>query len=414
MQLSPKIKNFFVYGLGQSVNLLSPLIVMPWLVKICGEDGLGKIGIAFAVCLILCSIVDYSSYLNGTREISVRRNNSEFLSQRIAAIYSYKFILLVFILAAVIITVLMQTVYDEKLLLIFSLALLISQFLNPGWVLQGVEDFGRIAVYNIISKVIYIILILTLIRKTSDYIYANLFLAAGGIIVFLYGFIHVIRKYNVRFSVKSLMEGIKTLKQDTNIFFSEFLLSVYQFIPVVIVGAFAGYTSAGLFRIIEQITSVFRTYIFMYFNFSYPNVCNELEYSPIKGMKTWKMYHMLNLAAVALGCLSVAVFAENVLDYFNVNASDSVYLVGLLRFALLIPVFLVISQALRQLLLAKGNIKTYTRIIYTGTILNFILMVILVHFYDLKGAFMAILAVEAVTIGLYLNRSGLFSKKVAA
>ena len=130
MQLSPKIKNFFVYGLGQSVNLLSPLIVMPWLVKICGEDGLGKIGIAFAVCLILCSIVDYSSYLNGTREISVRRNNSEFLSQRIAAIYSYKFILLLVILTAVIFTVLIQPVYDEKLLLIFSLALLISQFLN--------------------------------------------------------------------------------------------------------------------------------------------------------------------------------------------------------------------------------------------------------------------------------------------
>lgn len=411
MRVSSKIENFFVYGLGQSVNLVSPLIVMPWLVKICGEEGLGKIGISFAVCLILCSVVDYSSYLNGTREISVQRNNSEFLSQRIAAIYSYKFILLLAILIVVILTVILQSFYEEKMLLILSLSLIISQFLNPGWVLQGVEDFGRIAVYNVISKAVYIFLILTLVQKASDYIYANLFLAAGGILVFLYGFFHVIRKYKVKFSVRSLQDGISTLKKDTGIFFSEFLLSLYQFFPVVIVGALAGNTSAGLFRIIEQITNVFRTYIFMYFNFSYPNVCNEMEYSPKKGIKTWKMYHLLNLAAVAVGCLIVAFFADEILNYFNIDVSDSVYLVSLLRFALLIPVLLVVSQALRQLLLAKGNIKSYTRIIYIITILNFILMVILVYLFELKGAFIAIMSVEALTICLYMLRSGLLSKK---
>ncbi len=90
MKIPSKITNFLVYSIGQCINLLSPLIVMPHLMRICNEDGFGKIGIAFSICLILCCIVDYSSYLNGTKEIVINKRNILYINQRIGDIYSYK------------------------------------------------------------------------------------------------------------------------------------------------------------------------------------------------------------------------------------------------------------------------------------------------------------------------------------
>lgn len=86
-----KIINFFIYGLGQSINLLSPLIVIPYLIKTCGENGLGKIGISFSFSLILCCIIDYSSNLIGTRDISVNRKNKNYLKQKVTDFYLAKF-----------------------------------------------------------------------------------------------------------------------------------------------------------------------------------------------------------------------------------------------------------------------------------------------------------------------------------
>ena len=66
-----KLKDFLIYGFGQAVNLISPLLVIPYLVSICGEEGLGKIGVGFSLALIAIVLVDYGSYINGTKEISI-------------------------------------------------------------------------------------------------------------------------------------------------------------------------------------------------------------------------------------------------------------------------------------------------------------------------------------------------------
>ena len=112
MRISPKITNFFIYGLGQSINLLSPLIVIPFLIRVCKEDGLGKIGISFSICLILSGIIDYSSYLNGTKDIVINKKDDSFLSNKITDIYTYKFI--IFVILTVLFTLIVLSIPKIK------------------------------------------------------------------------------------------------------------------------------------------------------------------------------------------------------------------------------------------------------------------------------------------------------------
>ena len=47
----------------------------PKIILICDEAGLGKVGLAFAFCLFLMLIVDYSFDIKATKEVSENRNN---------------------------------------------------------------------------------------------------------------------------------------------------------------------------------------------------------------------------------------------------------------------------------------------------------------------------------------------------
>ena len=81
-----KIKDFFIYGFGQAINILSPLVVLPFLIHKCGIEAVGKVGVGMSVALILNGIIDYGSYINGVKEISINRENPVVLEKKINAI----------------------------------------------------------------------------------------------------------------------------------------------------------------------------------------------------------------------------------------------------------------------------------------------------------------------------------------
>ncbi|WP_168801852.1 oligosaccharide flippase family protein [Empedobacter tilapiae] len=402
MKIPSKITNFFVYGLGQSINLLSPLIVMPYLIKICQEDGLGKIGIAFSICLILNCIVDYSSYLNGTKEIVINKKNLSFLSQKVSDIYTYKTIICILLLCLFFIIILLFPTIKEKKLLVLSLPIILSQLLNPNWLLQGLEQFKLIAILNILSKVIYISCIFLFIKNREDYIWANFFLGISGVLVYFFSFLYINYKFNLKFSIRNIYRGINIIKNDFNICLSEFCLSIYQYFPILIVGYFTGNSTAGIYRVIEQIFSIFRTFIFMFFNFSYPTVCYDIENNLKNGLKTWKLYHSANLVIIFIGCSLVFVFSNYILDFFHVTATDKQELTFILKFAIIVPILLVISQSLRQLMFALNLSSFYTRIIYFSCSLSVILLSLLVYQIGLVGSFISMIIIEIIVVILYL------------
>ena len=89
-----KITDFIIYGFGQVINLVSPLLVMPFLILRCGEDGLGRVGVGFSFALIVNGIIDYGSYITGVKDISINRDNAAVLENKAKAIYLSKFFLL--------------------------------------------------------------------------------------------------------------------------------------------------------------------------------------------------------------------------------------------------------------------------------------------------------------------------------
>jgi len=397
-----RIKNFVIYGIGQIVNLVSPLLVMPYLISVCEKEGLGKIGVGFSFALVLIVLVDYGSYINGTKEISINRENPEIMRTKIISIYVMKFFLiLISSFIAFLLIYFIPLFRKEQEVFFFSFLYVIGQFLNPTWIFQGLENYKWISFINIISKAIYVVCIFTFISKKHDYIYANAYLGIGLIISSLIGLIYLIKKYNLQFYHNVVKDAFLLLKQEFSLTFSQLFLSFYQYLPIMIISCVGGNGMAGQYRIIEQIVMTFRSYLQMFFNFIYADVCLQIHTNLKKGISHCLKYNGLNYLFILLLVIIAFVFAEQILLYFNIESNDLKSMVYFFRLGLIIPIFMAISFALKQLLFALDKNKVYINITIGSSIFSLLVFFLLVKTTGLQGAFIATIFIEIMIIGLY-------------
>ncbi len=397
-----KITDFFIYGFGQVINLVSPLFVMPFIIYKCGEDGLGRVGVGFSFALILNGIIDYGSYINGVKEISINRDNNTILENRLKAIYLSKLLLLLLVFAFISILIFTVPFFSkDKTLFFLSLTIVVGQFINPQWFFQGVENFKWISLVNVTSKIIYILFVILFIKEKADYVFANLFFGVGAIIGNGIGLIWLLNRYSISLNGFSLRDATNIIKSEFSFSVSQFFLSMYQFFPIIMISYIGGDFMAGQFRVIDQIVTIFKTYLNMFFYFVYSNVCYELNLNFNKGIKVWKQYNGLNFVLLFSVMAVFFVWSELILTYFKIDSERIPLMATYFRIGLLVPLLVSISQPLRQLMFAFNENKIYIRITIIATLLNLVLLFVLTKNLGLKGAFLSIIVIEFFIIVLY-------------
>lgn len=406
---SQQIKNFIIYGFGQAVNLISPLLVIPYIVFVCGEEGLGKAGVGFSFALIAIVLVDYGSYINGTKEVSINHSDRTILEEKFTTIYLSKLILLVsVIIISSIIIFSIPFFQKDKSQLLLSLFIVVGQFINPTWFFQGIQNFKWISIINVLSKVIYISSVFLFIKRPEDYIYINFFIGIGSIIASSLGFFWIYNHYSFSLKNYSFPKAFALIKNEFTLTTSQLFFSFYQYAPIILISYVCGDFIAGQYRIIDQIIMIFRTYFQMFFNFIYADICLQIYTNVKTGIYKWKIKNGLNYLMVLLILLVFYFKAETILLFFKVNVADVDKLGSFFKLGLLIPVFMGISFALKQLMFSFNKNKEYIKITFFSTILSLFVMIFLLQKIGLKGAFISTILAEILFIILYFYN--LFSK----
>ncbi|MDN3678431.1 oligosaccharide flippase family protein [Flavobacterium paronense] len=395
-----QLNNFITYGVGQAFNLVTPILVVPYIVSICSEEGYGKIGVGLAIAFFLMVFIDYGSDILGVQEVSVNRESKEKLEKIFITIYTAKLVLLLLVLLLA--TILFYTVpffANEKQLFFLSLPILIGQFINPTWFLQGLENFKWITVLNIISKVIYVIGIFIFIQKPADYIYNNLFWGIGMIIANCFVFLYLLNRHAFSFKKTKRIEVKTYLKTNFSMFSSQIFVSLQMYSPIVLISIFGNNIMAGQYKIIDQIIVIFRTYIILFFNFVFPRVCYLLDKSRIEGLNFWKKVNGLNFLFILFLMTLIVVYSFVVVDYFN--PKDVAYISDLLKIALFIPILQSVSQPLKQLILGWNKQTKYIRTTMIVTVITLVLIVILTPVFKVMGVLSSLIISEILIISIF-------------
>lgn len=395
-----QLKNLIIFGFGQGFNLITPLLVIPYIVLICGEEGYGKIGVGMALAFFIMVFIDYGSEITGVKQVAVNRENKSRLENIFITTYTAKLILLFFILSIVSILFYFISYFNQdKNLFFMSLSMVVGQFINPTWFFQGIENFKWITIVNILSKIIYLAGIFIFIHEPSDYIYCNLIWGIGMIVANGISFIYILNTHSFSFMNTKKEDVLKLITANFSIFSSQIFVSLQMYSPIVLISFFGGNTMAGQYKIIDQIIVIFKTYILLFFNYVYPRVCYLLDRSKHEAMRFWKIYNGLNFIFIAISMLFISLFTTEVVTYFNPKEIQEI--ASLLKIAVLIPVLQAVAIPLKQLVLGLNKQSRYVKITMAIAVLSLLLIVVITPNYKVSGVLIALIATEVITLLIF-------------
>lgn len=404
------LTNFVSLSVLQALNVILPLITMPYLVRILGAEYFGLLAIATSVIAYFSIITNYGFDITATREISVNRENKSRIIEIYSSVMILKFLFLVvslILLSVVVFSIEKFAVNWEIYYLTFLV--LIGQVLFPVWFFLGMERMKYITYLNVVSKTLFTISIFLLVKKQSDYFIVPILTSLGFFFVAFYSIFIISKKFGIHFKFQKTATLKYHLYTGWHIFISNISVTLYTTTTIVLLGFFTNNTIVGYYSIADKLISGIKQLIAPISQTLYPFISRKAEESKEAVLVIIKKITLISISLSLLLTIGIFVFADELLLLvFGNEAKNSILIFKILT---IVPLLVVIDTLFGTLLMLvfKRN-KEYSRIILSAGLLNLVLALLLIPSFEGVGAALSVLIVElyiTIRILIYTHRNGL-------
>ncbi|HNX07060.1 MAG TPA: flippase [Bacteroidales bacterium] len=246
--------NFLSLSFMQAANYLIPLVAIPYLVRVLGDDRFGLVMFAQAFIQYFIILVDFGFELTATREISIHRNDRQKVTEIFSSVMYVKILLLLLGFLIMNIVVFSFDQFSQEWQLYYlSFGMVIGQLLFPVWFFQGIEKMKYIMFFNVLAKAIFTVLIFFIIFGPEDYKLYAVINSSGFIFAGLVAFI--VALYMNRFGFTRPMKNpIRDIvKKTKDVFISNVGISLYMTSTSFILGLVTGRNDlVGFYTVAEK------------------------------------------------------------------------------------------------------------------------------------------------------------------
>src|SRR5690554_2441831 len=175
--------NFGYLMLLQIAGYVFPLITIPYLARVIGVEGFGKIAFASAVVVWFKTIVDWGFNYTATRDVARDRNNPEVISDIFSNVFWAKIFLMI-----ISFTLLLVSVYtvpflkENKAIILLTFILVPGHIMFPEWFFQAVEKMKFITIFSLVIKMFFTLMVFLFIKEKQDYLLQPIILGTGYIV----------------------------------------------------------------------------------------------------------------------------------------------------------------------------------------------------------------------------------------
>ncbi|QQO09832.1 flippase [Breznakiella homolactica] len=392
-------KNYFYNLSYQILQLLTPLITVPYLSRVLTAEGIGIQSYTNSVVSYFVMAASLGIGLYGQREIAYNRDNETKKTKVFLELSLIRFITVLMSLFCYFIFVILYGQY--KLLFIIESANIIACLFDFTWYYQGMENFKNIAFRNIFFKLLSVVLIFLFI-KSSDDLYISVIIGSG---TFLIGHI-----YLAFFAVKGLYQEIKKVNIKTLRPFKHFNKIILLFVPQIAVQIYTvlDKTMIGIITHsplengwYEQSIKIIKLLLVIITSLGtvlIPRIANlnaNKKYNEIKKSLTQSFLFVFAIGLpMMFGLIGVADLFVPV--FFGPGYEKSIILIQILS-----GLFLAIGMnnviGMQYLIPVKKE-KTFTITVIIGALSNFLLNLILIPKYKAVGAAISSVCAESIIV----------------
>lgn len=403
-------KNYIYNVCYQILILIIPLITTPYLSRTLGADGIGTVSFAESIVSYFVLFATFGMTTYGQREISYVQDNTEkrtkvFLETKLLEVITGSIALIAYIPFA-----LKQE--NQAIYLVLSLNIL-AVIANVAWFFQGMEEFGKIVLRNIIFKILHLIFIFVFIKTKDD-----ITLYAFGMAFFLFisnaSLWFQLPKYMTKMNIRAI-KPFRDMKTVLSLFIPTIAVQVYTVLDKTMIGLITnssfenGYYEQAIkiSKMVLAIVTALGTVMIPRIGYHYAKNENEVVRSFM-----YRAYRFVWFMGIPLsfGLLGIA---PNFVPWFYGKGFDKVIpLLGILG-------FLVLSIGINnvtgvQYFIPTGRQNLFTMTVLIGAAVNFILNFILIRYFQSIGAAIASVAAETVIalVQIYIIRKELSPKTI--
>ncbi|MFH0866332.1 MAG: oligosaccharide flippase family protein, partial [Bacteroidota bacterium] len=246
--------NFVSLSFMQGANYLIPLVAIPYLVRVLGDDRFGLVMFAQAFIQYFVILIDFGFELSATREISIHRNDKKKVTEIFSSVMYIKLVLLLISFLLMTIIVFSFNKFGQEWELYYlSFGMVVGQLLFPVWYFQGIERMKYIMYFNVLAKTIFTILIFFTIFGPDDYKLYAVINSGGFIFAGLAAFIVALSMNRFRFYSPSLQPIKDMLVKTKNVFISNVGISLYMTSTAFLLGVVTGRNDVvGFYSVAEK------------------------------------------------------------------------------------------------------------------------------------------------------------------
>lgn len=389
--------NFVMNFILTASSFIFPLITFPYVARVLGAAGNGKIAFASSVANYFMMVASLGIPTYGIRACARVRENEDELSKTAQEILLINLsVTLLTALTYLACVLLVPEFREEKVLfLINGLNILLNMF-GANWLYQALEQYDYITFRNILFKMISIILMFALVHAESDYVvYAAItVLAAVGSNVL--NFIRLPRL--MKFKIYESYDFKRHLKPIFTLFAQNLAVSVYTNLDTVMLGFMKSSDVVGYYNAATKLKGLQLSLVMSLGTVLLPRMslyAKKEDALRFEGL----MVKSLNFTA----CLAIAVAV-----YCVVESTDMVRLLAGQGYDPAIPAMQIITLAVvangmsgvlgTQTLIALGREGVVLCSVLVGAIVDFALNLALIPVFDASGAALSTTVTEFVVV----------------
>lgn len=253
--------NLIYNSIYTALNILFPIITLPYISRILKADGIGKVNYAINIVAWFLVFASLGIPKYGVREISKVKDNEKLLSKVFSELFIINFLLTI-ICSIIYLISINNIVYmsnNRSLFMVVGFQLILNIF-NVDWLYQGIEEFGYITKRSILIKTISLIAIFLFVKDEKDYIYYALILSLATVGNNVFNTIHL--KKHITFCFYSL-ELKRHFLPLCFLSSAQLAVSLYALLDTTILGFLCGDSIIGYYtnsqKIIKSIASMCAT-----------------------------------------------------------------------------------------------------------------------------------------------------------
>lgn len=394
--------NFGYLMLLQIAGYVFPLLTIPYLARVIGVEGFGRIAFAAAVIVWFQTVSDWGFNYTATRDVAQNRENPEKVSEIFSNVLWARILLMVLSFGLLLVAVeVIPYFHENQTILLLTFLLVPGHIMFPDWFFQAMERMKYITIFNLISKALFSAMVFIFIKEKEDYLLQPVLMSLGYFACGVFSMYLIFVKWRVKLHAPDWRQIWGTIKSSTDVFVNNIMPNLYNSFSIVLLGFYGGNISNGLLDAGRKLVDIAQQLLMVISRVFFPFLSRKIN--------KHGLFVRIQLGLSVIFVIALSAAAPHVIDVFFTPEFEPAVLV--LQIMALSIVFISLSNIYgTNYMIIKGHERALRNITVVVSLIGFAMAFPLIRYFDYIGAAITIASTRALLGGAVMLKARQINK----